>query len=344
MARTIKTDGLSDLATEYIKKYLRRNNASPYTIQNYARTLRRIEKNLDTSVAELDIERFLEWLLEEGDYSYNYCKYHFTVLRSLYKWAEQAKKEEKYREKYEGVRIADSGYSKFNPPPRIPRHVLSVEEARELLNMATLRERFTIMLLLKTGIRAVEAVAIQLKDLDIREGYTRIELKSHAKRNKNKGDNCTVFLDEEGTELLKNYLDYYYAPRTKYENGRALLREAPKYYLLCNHRYMGEPLKYAEVIGTRLRRLVRGRPDTKEERKTDFENFHPHACRWTFTNWLRRAGMDYLILKALRGDTGGQGVVDGESIAMVEHYSDIEEEELREEYLSNIPHIGCKRL
>ena len=58
---------------------------------------------------------------------------------------------------------------------------------------------------------------------------------------------------------------------------------------------------------------------------------HLHSFRWTFTNWLRQARMDYSILKQLRGDSGK---------SMIEYNSRINEEEMRKEYLKKMPKVG----
>ncbi|MDD3492189.1 MAG: tyrosine-type recombinase/integrase [Candidatus Thermoplasmatota archaeon] len=345
MGRVIHTDSLSELAKEFIDEY-HLIGASECTVKNYANTLRRIERTLETPMEKLDIRRFFKWLLEQ-DISYYYARSYFNTAKSFYRWAHNTYEKESYLQKYRRVKKSEKKYFKFKTAPRKTKRVLSPEEARELLNKATLRDRFSLMLLLKTGIRTIEAFNIQLKDISIEEYHTRIALKSHAKRNKEKGDNCVVFLDEEGTDLLQNYLNYYYAPRTTYKDYRELLENVPEYYLLCNHHIMGERLGYPEVITTRIARFIQR--IEKKEGKGEYDGFSPHACRWTFTNWLRRNKCDYLILKALRGDSGDYIVNDGmknpqENLDMVEYYSDIEEQEILEEYLRTIPVIGCKPL
>jgi integrase len=98
--------------------------------------------------------------------------------------------------------------------PRIVRKkkaALSKEDIVEILNACdNIRLRTYVMLLAATGMRAVEALSIRIKDIDF--DSTPVKLFVRGEYTKTKADR-TIFLTEEVTQQLKSLLDYKYRTR-----------------------------------------------------------------------------------------------------------------------------------
>ena len=92
---------------------------------------------------------------------------------------------------------------------RKKKEALSKELIIEILNVCdNIRLRTYVMLMAATGMRAVEALSIRIKDIDsnpptlfVRGEYTKTKV------------DRTIFLTEEATQQLETWLDYKY--RTK---------------------------------------------------------------------------------------------------------------------------------
>jgi integrase len=94
---------------------------------------------------------------------------------------------------------------------RKKKEALSKEDVIEILNICdNIRLRTYIMLLAVTGMRAVEALSIRIKDLDFDSNPTRVFLRGEYTKTK---VDRTIFLTEEVTQQLKSWLDYKYRTR-----------------------------------------------------------------------------------------------------------------------------------
>lgn len=192
------------------------------------------------------------------------------------------------------------------------RQLISVEAAGKMVR-ATIdtRDRAVLTILLKTGIRRGELLALDVADADL--PARQIQLKPAAKRT-----NRTVFLDEEAARSIKRWLA---ARETRYRK--------PK-----------EQALFVSNKGTRLERsaidaMVRrageraGLHDCVSAKLED--KFTPHCCRHWFTTHLLRAGMERSYVQWLRGDSIREAV---------DIYYHINPEDVRRPYLTHIPQLG----
>ncbi len=106
---------------------------------------------------------------------------------------------------------------KFKLKVKLPKSVrknkeaLSKEDITEILNVCdNIRLRTYVMLLAATGMRAVEALSIRIKDLDFDSGSSIVSVRGEYTKTKT---DRRVFLTEEATHQLKSWLDYKYRTR-----------------------------------------------------------------------------------------------------------------------------------
>jgi integrase len=106
---------------------------------------------------------------------------------------------------------------KFKVKVKLPKLVvkrkeaLSKEDIIEILNICdNIRLRTYVMLLAATGMRAVEALSIRIKDLDLDSNPAKVFVRGEYTKTR---VDRTVFLTEEATQQLKSWLDYKYRTR-----------------------------------------------------------------------------------------------------------------------------------
>jgi len=91
------------------------------------------------------------------------------------------------------------------------KEALSKEDIIEILNVCdNIRLRTYVMLLASTGMRAVEALSIRIKDLDFDSNPAKVFVRGEYTKTR---VDRTIFLTEEVTQQLKSWLDYKYRTR-----------------------------------------------------------------------------------------------------------------------------------
>lgn len=191
------------------------------------------------------------------------------------------------------------------------RRIISVKEAINLVNsIIDTRDKTMVLLLLKTGIRRKELVALDVDDINLKD--QSIELKRTAKRS-----NRVLFLDQETSAQLRRWLhtrEAWVAPdETALFVNRRGLRLEGKYI----HKKV---LRYATLVGLH-----------NPKSKKNSERFTPHCCRHFATTHLLRAGMRRDYVKFLRGDVTKEAI---------DIYYHIDPEDVRTEYLQYVPRFG----
>jgi integrase len=94
---------------------------------------------------------------------------------------------------------------------RKKKEAISKEDVIDILNICdNLRLRIYVMLLASTGMRAVEALSIRVKDLDFDSNPARVFVRGEYTKTKT---DRIVFLTQEITQQLKTWLDYKYRTR-----------------------------------------------------------------------------------------------------------------------------------
>ena len=111
----------------------------------------------------------------------------------------------------------DIGPRKFRLKVKLPKTIrknkeaLSKEDIIEILNACSdIRLKTYVMFLAVGGFRAVEALTVRIKDLDLESKPATVFLRGEY--TKTKADR-TVFLTEEVTEQLRSWLAYKYRKR-----------------------------------------------------------------------------------------------------------------------------------
>jgi integrase/recombinase XerC len=174
--------------------------------------------------------------------------------------------------------LQDMGYIQGNPARRLPLPktellvpvTLSQQEAQQLVAAADRPwTRCLVVLLLTTGMRRSEAVAITLEDIDLGNG----QLLVHGKGSKER----TVPLTQEATEAIRHYLKH----RRKTDCQRLFVSQT------------GEAIQ-GRIVNRILNRVVaqaglKGRGIT------------PHTLRHTFATHLIRNGTDIRTVQELLG-------------------------------------------
>ncbi len=197
---------IGDMFPAYLK-HLRVLGRSPYTIRIKKYHLKWFKRYLDReSVTE--IENLTVEVLE--DYQQELA-FHITPKGSLLSIRSQVSilcsvrgftkylKQQDYLVNDPGTRIQLP-----KEPKRLPRMIMSEEEVKKLLNAPDMRtnqgyrDRVILEILYDTGIRRAELANLQMNDLDLNAGYTRI----HGKGDKER----VVPLSTRCCTLIRNYL------------------------------------------------------------------------------------------------------------------------------------------
>ena len=183
-------------------------------------------------------------------------------------------------------------------PQRLPR-VLSREEVRRLLEQPrgsaplALRDRALLEVMYACGLRASEAVGLELGDLDLEEGLLRARGKGSKER-----------IVPVGRQALAALSVYLRSARPELVAGRAQTR------LLVNHRG-------GELTRQGLYKIVQGHA----RRAGLEEKMSPHTLRHSFATHLLAGGADLRAVQEMLGHA---------SIATTQIYTRVELSRLRE--------------
>lgn len=191
------------------------------------------------------------------------------------------------------------------------RQLISVEKMSDLINsLLDPQEKAFFCILAKTGVRAGELISIDLDDINWKN-YS-IKLKPTGKRS-----NLIVYFDNECAKVLRRWI-----------NTRESLAAKAETALFIN-KAKGDRITYHIVRYTVNKHAIRlGLHDTSAGLE---QRFGPHCFRHWFTTHLRRFGMPREYIKELRADSRSE---------TIDIYDHIDEEELRQAYLANIPQLG----
>ena len=157
-------------------------------------------------------------------------------------------------------------------PRRLPRGLDRTETAALLGSFRTDRDRAIAGLMLFSGLRSAEVLALQVRDVDIPRRWVRVIGKGDKER--------SVPLDVDVAGLVQIYL---LAERPE--------SESTALFLVAKGSHRGRPLTPAGLRTVfRYHRALAGVPAG-----------HPHALRHSFGTALAEAGVDLAVLQALMG-------------------------------------------
>lgn len=157
-------------------------------------------------------------------------------------------------------------------PRRLPRGLAAGEVAALLASFRSFRDRAIAGLMLYSGLRSAEVLALQVDDVDVARGWVRVTGKGGRERR--------VPVDREVAGLIQTYL-LAERPETA-ERTLFVVGKGP-------HR--GRPLSPAG-----LRTVFR-----YHRARAEAPRAHPHALRHTFGTALAEAGIDLPVIQALLG-------------------------------------------
>ncbi len=303
--------------------YLRlQRNASPHTLRNYASDLQqfldylthtpegapRPEPELE-QIDNLTIREFLGVLYQKGNKKASVAR-KLATLRSFMKF------------------LSAQGFIEANPAKnvsspkldsRLPDYltvdsVTGLIEAPDTASDLGKRDRAILELLYASGLRASEAVGLNLGDISVGEGLLRVVGKGRKER-------ITPF-GRRAAEALENYL------RVRNQSIKAPLPTKPK---------AGKPSGEALFLSYRGRRLTSRSighiVDHHVVRLAQKLKVHPHTLRHTFATHMLSAGADLRAIQELLGH---------ESLSTTQKYTHVSVEQLVRVYQLCHPRAGKK--
>lgn len=292
-------------------KHLRRRNLRPRTVESYTNCLAvyadwlcrhcnpqtcrndgvASEPRNPLTVTAADLETFRGWLVNEyrspqgRRVGLGRQAYYVAVLRGFYRWAERQRL------------ISSNPASELvypTQPRRLPRSIPAPAEVKRLIQRPSdslpgvgVRDQLALRLLVLSGLRASEAVGLNLDDVNLADRELRIEGKG--------GKHRLMFFDITTQAVLARYLSSARQCLTNRLDGACLQDQSQESGLLVNDR--GGRLNRDQLLGI-VRHYARacglGQAVTC------------HTLRHTFCTLMLRsgvAGMNLRVISELAGHT-----------------------------------------
>lgn len=294
---------------EFIDEFLEEQSVferSPTTIKNYRYTLLKADKTIDKPFTELttaDIKKFLS-SLNGGKKSSK-----ILYLQHLNKFTDWLMEEKGIKFEKHPVKRAKRELLSSRQEQTI-KEIPTVEQVSRLVKMALEpMSRVIVLLLYKTGIREGELVGINIEDVDLQK--CRILIK--ASTSKNKKDRW-VYIDNELKLAIEDWLSY-----------RKNLGSKDNALIITQRRTRVSKLHVWLIIKNL------GKQAHEKYGDSIYQEIHPHLFRHTFTSHLAKNRILIKALQILRGD---------EDKSMVDLYTHLTDEEVKQEYLKAIPILG----
>jgi integrase/recombinase XerC len=246
-----------------------------------AHTLRAYEKDLHDFAASclakpeeidlVDIRGFLSEQISDGKAKSTVAR-RLATIRSFFRYL--------YQEGYIKINQA-----KLVPSPRTPKHLPSFLDVDDAFGLVTspegmgilpVRDRAILELLYASGLRVSETEALNLEDLNIREGIVKVMGKGRKER--------MVPVGVKAVEALK----YYLIERALFKRGKPGSKDEQALFLnknggrLTNRQIRRIVVKYARLMG------IEGQ-------------IGPHTLRHTFATHLLLGGADLRAIQELLG-------------------------------------------
>jgi integrase/recombinase XerD len=260
---------------------LRVRNYAPSTIKGCTHILRRFFAHLQTvGVADLRavnqdiIEAYQRELLRRRDA--NTVRSHMATLRGFF------------------AHLETTGEILLNPTAdvrlpkwerRLPKRILKPSEVRKLLNAPDetpkgLRDRAMMELFYSSGIRREEMARLAVQDVDIKNGFVRVQGKG--------GKDRVVPVGQSACDALKRYL----------KEARAVWLKAPRNPGWTDALWLSpiqpHPPIHRETVGLILMRYAK---------RVLGRNVSPHVWRHSYATHLVANGANILYVQRLLGHT-----------------------------------------
>lgn len=262
----------------YIKKFLKHleveRGVSEHTIRAYRQDLTDFMKHCSLSpekIDMIDIRGFVSEKIMKGKSKTTVAR-KLATLRSFFSYL--------YQEGYVKINQA-----KLVPAPKTAKHlpnflsvddVFSLVETPEGVGLLPVRDRAILELLYSSGLRVSEVAALDIADLDIREGIVKARGKGKKER--------IVPVGNKAIDALKSYL----IERTLFRKKKTGPDDSAAFFLNRN----GERLTDRQI-----RRIV-----VKAARAIGIDGqIGPHTLRHTFATHLLVGGADLRTIQELLG-------------------------------------------
>lgn len=174
---------------ERVERSLKLRGASDYTIKSYKQYLQNLfdfTKKQQSRILFEDIEKFLEYLSIEKNYSPSSVTLAKSAIRFYY---------EKMLKKYT--------VSEIDVAPRESKlpTVLTKSEVKKIIDSATnLRDKLIVQMMYSCGLRVSEAVNLKLEDLDL------LDLTGTIRKGKGRKDRM-LFLSNTAAKSIQEYIE-----------------------------------------------------------------------------------------------------------------------------------------
>ena len=198
------------------------------------------------------------------------------------------------------------------PLPKVPERlpdVISIEEADNLLSQPFpdgpigMRDRAILETLYGCGLRVSELVALDVRDIDLADGYVRVVGKGNKER--------MVPVAGMAAHAIDGYLR---SARPFLRQGRSISK--------------AESCLFLNARGGRISRQAVHAITASYGARAGIEGLHPHTLRHSFATHLLEGGVDLRALQEMLGHA---------DISTTQVYTHVDRRHLREEYVSTHP-------
>ncbi|MGA8081195.1 MAG: tyrosine-type recombinase/integrase [Candidatus Nitrosopolaris sp.] len=145
---------------------------------------------------------FVEYLIRQGDKTNTTIKIYIAVMRSYFAYYDIDIIPSKFKRKVKVPKVADE-----------VEEAIDVADIREILlscNNRTLKPY--LLVLASGGMRASEACAIRLMDLDFTTSPTKVHIRKEYSKTRIGRD---IYISDEATKFLNEWIDWKYRTKTK---------------------------------------------------------------------------------------------------------------------------------
>ncbi len=284
---------LSDAVRDYVRHIEQERGLSPNTVAAYQSDLTAFIKYLkgNENPTRLDIAKYLSSQKALGQSSATTTRI-LASLRGWFVWQRAV-----------GMLHSDpcEGFQSPQKAKHLPQ-ILTPDEVASMLAVAEKsRDRLIIELLYGAGLRVTELVKLDLKDLNISQGYIRCVGKGSKER--------IVPFGSLAMDALKQYLS---EPRKTYKQKRIAILNAKAVPLLT------------DLQGNRLSRLVVWQTIKRLASRAKIQkNLSPHSLRHSFATHLLEGGADLRSVQELLGHS---------SVVTTQLYTHVSRNHLRKAY------------
>ncbi len=287
-----------------IEKFLLAQQAfdkSPNTIKAYRRTLYSFNKLVNKPISDINSNDVIKYISCPAKSAGRHRENGTLKLSTKKLELNRLSKFFEWNEIKNPVSKIRAGINSTKQKAKVTE-ILSIEEVSKLISgIFNPHERIIFVLLYKTGMREGELANLDISD--IRESDQSLHIRDMPG---NKTGERYIYLDSEGWDELQSWLKV-----------RSTLKATDNSLIVTQRK-------------TRISKLHIWQIVKKYGKLAGYEDLHPHTFRHCFTSHLAQNRILTKALQILRGDSDK---------SMVDLYTHLTGEQVREEYLKAMPKI-----